>query len=197
MRYFIFVFLFACSAEEIHPSGLLDVGKDQTDIGMDQTYKPIDLSRDLRSEKDVGTFPDPNREGSKSCSDDLDCKRLEFCSLGACVFSSVCGLFGKPPDFDEIKRGCLIDEHGLGTVTAEECETDEICPSNMPYCYLRACQTVPSCNVDAECLEGQFCDFETWCTAPPPCEGDRDCFRGRCGEEGLCDYFPQRRVIFL
>ena len=187
MKYFICIFIifaFACSDSE--PTVQSDVSQDQNTALDMRSDKMNDVSNDPSG---LPSFPDPNREGSKACENSLDCKRFEYCnSIGGCTFGRGCGLFGKPPQFGGEDRGCIIDEFGIGDLTGAECESDDVCPSDMPYCYLRACQTQPRCKVAADCDSTQFCDFETWCATLPPCQSDDDCLRGSCGENNICDY---------
>lgn len=184
MKYFIcilIIFAVACSDSKMSPLVHTDVSSD-LDVGTDTNDASSDLS-------DAPRFPDPNREGSKVCENSLDCKRFEYCTLiGDCSFGRGCGSFGKLPRFGDGDIGCIIDESGVGELTGAECESDDICPSDMPYCYLRACQTQPRCKVDADCEATQFCDYGLWCATLPPCETDVDCNRGSCGENKICDY---------
>lgn len=179
MKYIIYLFLicsFSCSGERnAMPS---------PDTGIDFVVH-YTLSSDVEDIKsDIPTFPDPNREGGPKCQTSLDCKRFEFCAGDVCSYLTGCGWYGQPPDFGEEKRACIIDKHGTGRVTGPECETDAICPKDMPYCYLRGCQSTPPCKVDADCEEG-YCDYETWCTIPAPCEKNEDCPHNICKDK-LC-----------
>lgn len=93
---------------------------------------------------------------------------------------------------------CEYEEWGRGADCAcEPCAEDQLCdpcdcgaPAPVGYCVETG--EPASCDTDADCSNGERCEYiDAACDcAPPPCDGDDDCedwdYDCGCGGQGIC-----------